>query len=180
MRPHLPPVPGLNEELPELVSSLDQDLSSRNVMRVAEALWRAGRPEGAIELLEPLAERDRSAIAPYVLLGWCYEDAGKADEARDAFRVVHDLDPANPFARRDPVAEEPAPSLPPGGEKEAEPEDALTEAEMREIPPSPLYSRTLGRIFENQGFEEKAREIYARVEELDPGEEGSEPREDLP
>lgn len=175
MRPQLPPVPGLQDEIPNLVASLGSDLSSRNVMRVAEALWRAGRPDDAIELLAPLTERDRSAIAPYVLLGWCYEDAGRAGDADAVFRLVHELDPANPYAR--PRAAEPeAPSAPPDAEREAEPEDALSEEELSQIPPGPLYSKTLGEIFERQGFEEKAREIYARVEERKPEDPGEESR----
>jgi tetratricopeptide (TPR) repeat protein len=171
MRPRLPPVPGLIEELPKLVESLEQDLSSRNVVRVAEALWRLGRPERAIELLEPLTSRDRGSIAPRVLLGWCYEDAGRGTDAGEAFALVHDLDPANPYARpRRPqgIARELEPPPDRAGEREAEPEEALTEEELREIPPGPLYSMTLGRIFEKQGFEEKAKEIYAEIQRRDP------------
>jgi tetratricopeptide (TPR) repeat protein len=48
-------------------------------------------------------------------------------------------------------------------ESEAEPERALTAEELADIPPSPLYSATLAEIFERQGFEEKAMEIYAEV-----------------
>ena len=48
-------------------------------------------------------------------------------------------------------------------EAEAEPERALTAEQMADIPPSPLYSATLAEIFERQGFEEKAMEIYAEV-----------------
>jgi tetratricopeptide (TPR) repeat protein len=174
MRPRLPPVPGLIEELPKLVESLERDLSSRNVVRVAEALWRLGRPERAIELLEPLAARDRASIAPRVLLGWCYEDAGRGADAAEAFALVHDLDPANPYARpRRPQA--PAPQERPpdrAGERQAEPEEALTAEELKEIPPEPLYSMTLGRIFEKQGFEEKAQEIYAEIRRRDPAAPG--------
>ena len=52
---------------------------------------------------------------------------------------------------------------PGGGESEAEPERALTAEELSRIPPSPLYSATLAEIFERQGFEEKAIEIYEQV-----------------
>lgn len=53
-------------------------------------------------------------------------------------------------------------------EREAEPESALTEAQLRDIPPSPLYSATLAEIFEKQGFEGKAIEIYEEVVRRDP------------
>jgi tetratricopeptide (TPR) repeat protein len=184
MRPRLPPVPGLVEELPKLVESLEQDLSSRNVVRVAEALWRLGRPERAIELLEPLTSRDRASIAPRVLLGWCYEDAGRSAEAGETFAVVHDMDPANPFARarhQGTIAQpREAPSVR-SGEREAEPEEALTAEELEGVPPGPLYSMTLGRIFEKQGFEEKAQEIYAEIQRRDPeGRGGDASRGDRP
>lgn len=60
---------------------------------------------------------------------------------------------------------DPSPRMAPryDGEREAEPEAALTPEELRAIPPSPLYSATLGEIFERQGFEEKAIEIYREV-----------------
>lgn len=45
-------------------------------------------------------------------------------------------------------------------EWEAEPERALTLDELGSIPPGPLYSATLASIFERQGFEGKAIEIY--------------------
>lgn len=59
--------------------------------------------------------------------------------------------------------------IPPAGfdpfaaERLAEPEAALTPEELRAIPPSELLSATLGEIFERQGFEEKAIEIYREV-----------------
>ncbi|MBZ0172842.1 MAG: hypothetical protein K8E66_10710, partial [Phycisphaerales bacterium] len=53
-------------------------------------------------------------------------------------------------------------------ETEAEPETALTEAELLDIPPSPLYSATLAEIFEKQGFEGKAIQIYEEVVRRDP------------
>jgi tetratricopeptide (TPR) repeat protein len=196
MRPHLPPVPGLVDALPELVESLTEDLSSRNVMRVAEALWRVGQTARAVELLAPLTERDRSAIAPHVLLGWCYEDTGQPDKAFEAFRLVYELDPANPYARahveadvaaeatipppRDPetateeavTLEEPM-STAAELELEAEPEEPLSDEELREVPPGPLYSKTLGDIFEKQGFDQKAQESYAEIKRrgLDQGDE---------
>jgi len=51
----------------------------------------------------------------------------------------------------------------------AEPERALDAAQLREVPPSPLYSVTLAEIFAKQGFQEKAIEIYRRLELQDPG-----------
>ncbi len=68
-----------------------------------------------------------------------------------------------------PPADAPAaPPVPRDPEREAEPEPALTLEELREIPPSPLYSATLGEIFEKQGFDEKAIEIYREVVRMHP------------
>jgi hypothetical protein len=105
------------------------------------------------------------------------------------------LDPANPFGRapapaveavvaaaaepvpepisppQEPIApraEAPAPTMRPAGESEAEPERALTAEELAKVPPSPLYSATLAEIFERQGFEEKALEIYEQVARTHP------------
>jgi hypothetical protein len=64
---------------------------------------------------------------------------------------------------------EPAPEPAPDAELEAEPERALDAAQLREVPPSPLYSVTLAEIFAKQGFQEKAIEIYRRLELQDPG-----------
>ena len=219
MRPRSRNVPGLAEALHGLVSSLGGDISPRNVMRVAEALWLTGNPDRAIELLEPLTNKDSSAISPRVLLGWCYEDSGRAEEAEETLRIVRELDPANPYGQPasppapapaptptpeepevarveddfeleliGPAAPEPGPPAPPeigeappppedsergteppsrperspteDSEREAEPEDALTEEELLAIPPGPLYSETLAKMFEKQGFGAKAREIY--------------------
>jgi tetratricopeptide (TPR) repeat protein len=183
-------------------------------MKVADALRIVGEPGRAIPLLEPLVSRDESAIAPRVLLAWCYEDLGRASEAERALADVHELDPANPFGRPargvpdttehplevllerstslaepsasaasvesiedrpperapEPDRDERAPAPDPWivRESEAEPERALTEEELREVPPGPLYSATLAEIFEKQGFEEKAVEIYREILKVEP------------
>lgn len=183
MRPERRSVPGLAEKLPALEASLQPDASPRNVMRVAEGLWLLGRSDRAVDLLTPLVNGAPSLVAPRVLMSWCYEDAGKAAEARQVRRRIAELDPANPFgeteAEEPPVAD-PAPgkdsreivlepdAAVPAGEAEAEPERSLTEAELKEVPPGPLYSATLAEIFAKQGFQEKAIEIYRRLEKLSP------------
>ena len=164
---------GLAEELPELEASLLEDLSPRNVMRVADASRLAGRSERAIELLEALVAERPTAIAPLVLLSWCQSELGREDEARATLEDVRALDPANPFGvwreapppepEAEPESVEAAVVVTPDPEAEAEPERALTAEEMADIPPSPLYSATLAEIFERQGFEEKAMEIYSEV-----------------
>ncbi|MGH2571335.1 MAG: hypothetical protein ACRDGR_08925, partial [bacterium] len=107
-----------------------------------------------------------------------------APEAGRMFEVVHDLDPANPFAHpRHPGAIAPEREAPPerAGEREAEPEESLTAEELEGVPPGPLYSMTLGRIFEKQGFEEKAQEIYDEIQRRGPeGRGGAAPRGDRP
>lgn len=70
-----------------------------------------------------------------------------------------------------PVAAPPEPKVERDPEREAEPESALTPDELRSIPPSPLYSATLGEIFEKQGFDEKAIEIYREVVRQNPDRE---------
>jgi tetratricopeptide (TPR) repeat protein len=187
MRPERRFVEGLREELPALVAALPADAPPRDVMRVAEALWLTGRADEAAALLVPLVREDRWAIAPRLLLAWCYEDTGRAADAERCHARVRELDPANPYATVTPVtapvvpvaaatpvapvapvatpAAEPAAAEPtPPDEREAEPERALTAQELREIPPSPLYSATLADIFAKQGFEEKAMEIYRALE----------------
>ncbi|HMB71412.1 MAG TPA: tetratricopeptide repeat protein [bacterium] len=78
--------------------------------------------------------------------------------------------PAEPDEELEPVRhEEPEPELAPDEELEAEPERALDLAQLREVPPGPLYSVTLAEIFAKQGFQEKAIEIYRRLESQDPG-----------
>ena len=174
MRPEPRSIPGLNERLSELEGSLAQDPAPRNVMRVAEAYWISGRAREAAHLLEPLVHDSPHAIAPRLLLGWCYEDCGLAEMSRKSIDIVRSLDPANRYLRlpsvksEEVLAGEPARA---GSEKEAEPEPALTIEELRSVPPSPLYSGTLGQIFESQGFEEKAIEIYREVVRLNPSRE---------
>jgi len=172
MRPEFRSIPGLAEQLAALQDSLTVDPAPRNVMRVAEAYWILGRPRDAARLLEPLVHDAPNAIAPRLLLGWCYEACGLAEMSRKSLEIVRTLDPANPFLRPSPVkAEERASQSAPEGERAAEPEAALTMEELREVPPSPLYSGTLGQIFESQGFEEKAIEIYREVVRLNPSRE---------
>lgn len=174
MRPDFRPIPGLADELTALQDSLAVDPAPRNVMRVAEALWISGRARDAARLLEPLVHDSPNAIAPRLLLGWCYEDCGLAEMSRKSIEIVRTLDPANPLLRPSSVkVEEPASGEAPSVDREraAEPEAALTVEELREVPPSPLYSGTLGQIFESQGFEEKAIEIYREVVRLNPSRE---------
>lgn len=169
MRPEPRPVPGLLDVLPALESQTWSDPSPRNVMGLADAYRLVGRPERAIDVLAPLLADDTSAISPRVLLAWCLEEAGRADEAVVAMLEVHGLDPANPYARpARPMMVPRAATVFPDGETQAEPERALTPEELARVPPSPLYSATLAEIFERQGFEEKAIEIYERVARLHP------------
>jgi tetratricopeptide (TPR) repeat protein len=164
MRPERRFVEGLSEELPALRAALCPDSSPREVMPVAEGLWLAGRSAEAIALLEPLVRESPGAIAPRVLLAWCHDDVGRPDRAALCREQVRELDPANPWAGRPGSAEEGRRAAA-AAERAAEPEGALTEQELREIPPSPLYSATLAEIFARQGFEEKAIEIYRALEE---------------
>jgi len=178
-------VPGLHEAIPQLESEAWTDPSPRNVMGLADAYRLSGRPEQAIDVLGPLLAEDASAISPRVLLAWCLRQSGREDEAAATLQTVRELDPANPYARvdRPAVRSEPPPpsgaaegspspvrmTTPvPGSESEAEPERALTPEEMARIPPSPLYSATLAEIFERQGFEEKAVEIYEHLVRMHP------------
>lgn len=185
MRPESGTVPELLETLKRLEAESWSDPSPRNVMGLADAYRLAGRPDRAAEVLAPLLAEDAAAIAPRVLLAWCLDAAGRADDAARARDSVRELDPANPFGRAPapdaPVAHAPAavavpepdrapagpaPAAPvsrPSGENEAEPERALTPEELARVPPSPLYSATLAEIFERQGFEEKALQIYEQV-----------------
>ncbi len=179
-----PDLPGLAEALPELESSLTVDPSPRNVVRVAEAFRIAGRPDRAAEILEPFVTAEPKRIAPRVLLSWTLADLGRVEDSRSMMRSVHALDPANPFARHaeessglvampEPSPAERAPVTATDDDEdddgrfdpewEAEPERALTEEQLRHVPPSPLYSATLAEIFERQGFEEKAIEIYEEI-----------------
>jgi predicted Zn-dependent protease len=117
MRPEPRNVPGLAEALPALESSLHEDASPRNRMRVAEGLWLAGRVAEAAALLEPWVHAEPDAIAPRVLLAWVYEDLGRAGDAVRLWSAVRVLDPANPFAVPGDAAGEVAPpEVPPNPE----------------------------------------------------------------
>ena len=171
MRPEPRNVTGLTEVLGRLATSLEVDPSPRNVMKVAEAFWMARQPGRAVSLLEALVTGNPRLIAPHVLLGWCYQDLGRAGEAESAFETIRELDPSNPYIPEPPEEEEGEELesiATDGSEEEAEPEQALTLEELSTIPPSPLYSATLAGIFERQGFEEKAIEIYREILRLHP------------
>ena len=159
MRPDPRTVPGLAEALPGLLSSLERDESPRNVTCVAEALWMSGDPEAAIRLLGPLTAGGRGGVAAHLLLSWCHEDARRARAAAEALAAAHRLDPENPYAGGDVLEDE---------ESRAEPERALSPQELGRIPPGQLFSATLAEIFERQGFEEKALEIYREVVRVHP------------
>lgn len=171
MRPESGNVPDLLEALSRLEAEAWSDPSPRNRMGLADAYRLAGRPDRAAEVLAPLLAEDSAAIAPRVLLAWCLDAAGRPEEAAGARDVVRALDPANPFGRAQgpgavaaPPANAPRPAAEVrAGESEAEPERALTADELARVPPSPLYSATLAEIFERQGFEEKALQIYEQV-----------------
>ncbi|NNE42729.1 MAG: hypothetical protein HKN12_00845 [Gemmatimonadetes bacterium] len=138
-------------------------------MRVAEGLWLVGRPGEAIDILRPLTRGDQKLIAPRVLLAWCLEDDGREAEAEVCRRDVAALDPSNPYGVTGAVPDAaPDDDDVPEDELQAEPERALSEAELRAVPPGPLYSATLAEIFAKQGFQEKAIEIYREIERADP------------
>ena len=185
-------VPRPAERLPELEESLQRDASPRNVMLVAEAFRQSGHSARAAELLHPVVTREPTRISPRVLLAWCQEDLGRVEDAHAMLESVRALDPGNPFAREpepsrpvrptfvvrapDP-AEAAARTLPPPApaadpEMEAEPERPLTPGELSRVPPGPLYSATLAEIFEKQGFEDKAIEIYEEVVRRHPDRRG--------
>jgi tetratricopeptide (TPR) repeat protein len=167
MRPERRSVPGLAEELVNLEASLGPDAGPRDVMLLAEGLWLDGQSARAIERLRPLTETRPDLIAPLVLMAWCHDEEGSVTEADRLRRRVAQLDPANPHAVvRVPRTEAAVVEADP--EAEAEPERALTEQELRAIPPGPLYSATLAEIFARQGFEQKAIEIYRVLEQAQP------------
>lgn len=179
MRPPDRTVPGLAEALPDLESSLAHDASPRNVIRVAEACWLAGEAERAVAHLEGLVAASSGSVTARLLLGWCYEAVGRAEESERLRAEAWSLEPANPYAADTGPAEEETgiaaaahaaahadPDEDP--ETEAEPEAALTPEQLRHVPPSPLYSATLAEIFEEQGFEEKAIEIYREIVRQNP------------
>jgi tetratricopeptide (TPR) repeat protein len=95
---------------------------------------------------EPATETETEAAQPV---------APEPDAAHEDEEDEEDEDPIDEDGRFDP-------------EWEAEPERALTAEELRHVPPSPLYSATLAEIFERQGFEEKAVEIYEEILRLHP------------
>lgn len=109
-------------------------------------------PEGTSDLAAAIAAMSGVELEP---------ESSPRDEPESAPDVELELEPASTGVAE--VPEEPAPVEAPDEELEAEPERALTEAELADVPPSPLYSATLAEIFERQGFEEKAMEIYAEV-----------------
>lgn len=154
--------------LPELEASLQQDASPRNVLRVAEAMRLAEEPARAAEILEPMVGQHENWVAGRVLLSWCLGEAGEAERAAEIWADVVRLDPENRHlqaAAAPATMEERASAL----EREAEPEAALSPRQLEDVPPEPLYSATLAEIFERQGFEEKAIEIYEEVLRADPG-----------
>lgn len=153
--------------LPELEASLQQDASPRNVLRVAEAMRLAEEPARAVEILAPVTEQNESWVAGRVLLSWCLAEAGESERAAEVWEDVVRLDPENRHLTVPAVPatmEERAEAL----EREAEPEAALSPRQLEDVPPEPLYSATLAEIFERQGFEEKAIEIYQEVLRTDP------------
>ncbi|MDP6530180.1 MAG: tetratricopeptide repeat protein [Gemmatimonadota bacterium] len=166
LRPVPPILPGLNRALPDLESSLAEDSSARNVVKVAEANWMSGRLERAMELLEELVSGNADTISGRVLLGWCYDEAGRGEDRRRIHEEALALDPDNARLVSEPGSGRArcvAPSPSGRTEAEAEPEAALTEKELEDALPTPLYSGTLAGILERQGFDGKALEIYEAV-----------------
>ncbi|MEZ5065165.1 MAG: tetratricopeptide repeat protein [bacterium] len=124
--------------------------------------WDADSQESSVETalvseipVEPAREAERVLDLP--------EDEAPVRETERVLELPVE-DSALPVAA-DPraIPEIPTVRRPRDPEAEAEPERALTEEELRDVPPSPLYSATLAEIFERQGFEEKAIEIYLEV-----------------
>lgn len=72
--------------------------SAPELMRQADAAYRAGKPEQAAALFRQVLQQDPSVTPAHMLLGIIASQQGKSAEAIDHFRVVVQATPANAHA----------------------------------------------------------------------------------
>ena len=136
---------------------------------LAWCLEDAGHPEEAKARLGEVAELDPAN--PYAQLPSVAEPPAAALPAEPVASGAW-LQEDEPAPVAAPKEDDSPPQrvwdVEPDEEEQAEPERALDAAQLREVPPSPLYSVTLAEIFAKQGFQEKAIEIYRRLAAQDP------------
>jgi tetratricopeptide (TPR) repeat protein len=126
----------------------------------------AGHPEEARARLKEAAEIDpanpyAAHRVPAAAVAGPVPSAGPERASDDELQAERERAPDDELQAE--------PERAPDDELQAEPERALDAAQLREVPPSPLYSATLAEIFAKQGFQEKAIEIYRRLASQDPG-----------
>lgn len=107
----------LGEAAKALAGAVSQDATDREAVEMlGVTLYRLGRPQDAIPLLEAadLAPVKEANLEPKYVLGLCYSDVKRYDDARRAFAAQYGFQPDSPeshllaarlFLRRELVAE---------------------------------------------------------------------------
>jgi pentatricopeptide repeat protein len=179
----------------DLVGTLERELADRPSPRVFAPLAEAYRMQGR---LEDAARIARSGLADHprhvgvaVVLARVLLDAGRADEAREAYEAVRRLDPANAEASAFLAPSASAEQQPPRAVKaDSAPLEGLGTLSRELDQLADLFSvrvtgghggaddeldgiatLTLAEIYAKQGLHEKAVEVCERMLERNPGDE---------
>ncbi len=77
---------------------IDEPLNPLHHFHLADALYREGRPDAAIERYHMAVELDHDFLEAWTQLGCLFAETGKTTSAQEAFRVALDLHPDYPDA----------------------------------------------------------------------------------
>lgn len=142
---------------------------------LSEAYLKQGRPKEAEDLLKEGILKHPNYLPAHLLLGRCYKEDGRYEEAREEFNKVLNLDKTNIPAYRE-LAEiyekledkenlsktyKTILKLYPYDEK-------AKEYLKREKEPKPFATIAIAKLYESQGLFKEALEIYKQVLEREP------------
>ena len=77
---------------------IEEPLNPAHHFHLADALYREGRPDAAIERYHMAVELDHDFLEAWTQLGCLFAETGKTKSAQEAFRVALDLHPDYPDA----------------------------------------------------------------------------------
>ena len=163
-----------DEALDRLRQAWDREPGSLAFVPLGENLRRRGDLDEAIRITRTGLGHKPNHSSGHLVLGRCFFDKGEFSEAIREFEEVISLDSKNTLALRllglalkaKGWTDDGGPPVATRLDREPEPETAFgpgTRASVEDPLDIEFFTKTMGEIFERQGFLRKALEVYQRL-----------------
>ncbi len=165
-------------EIARLSEKYSKDPKSRIFVQLADAYRKNGMTDEALDVLKNGLQHHPDYALGYLILGKCYGDQRKYEQAKDAFVTTLKYDPQNIVAMR-MIAQICETLKDEKGQVEAyrgiltlDPFDASAKEKLGRLeamqPKEPLYTISVAQEYEKQGDLARALEVYERLSFTDP------------